>query len=83
VSSERLEPPDQSSRQPDGQKEHNDNRATAKRGLLASLKVIVERTNTRNPGNPFSYLTAKERARKLVQLWAEIARSLRKRSQHS
>lgn len=82
MSAERLEPPDQPSKQPNDQKEHDTKQATAQKRVLASLPVFVERTNAKNPGNPFSYLTPKERARKLVQLWAEIARSV-KRNQHS
>lgn len=51
---------------------------------VCAMPVRVERAKARNPANPFSYLSAKKRARKLVQLWAEIARSIcTKRNQHS
>jgi hypothetical protein len=87
VSSDRLDLPNQSAKLPDGHKEgelQKQNSATptgnARKCAVCDLPVRVERANAKNPGNPFSYLDTKQRARKLLELWVEIARA--KRNQH-
>lgn len=90
MSAERLDS-NQSAKQPGEEKERELQRqtpatvrGTAKNRAVCALPVRVERANAKNLANPFSYLSAKERVRKLVQLWAEIARGLcTKRNQHS